>query len=288
MVGYLEVLAAVSIWAFFNGILVNGIKTSGVGVGTWTALVGIATFGITFIFSGNPLGGLAGHQLIALAGLGIAAALNNSCYYTALKISIPNAALFHYLAPLLVIFWVIFPIFYQPITGASMVALVIGFVGVAWIIGPNIRDGNKRLIILGFCSATFYSLEIVLSGLVSKKLNVSPDASAFTKLLFQALVMPIVGFMMPIVRIGPRESVKVQDNKEWPKILIGGALLYLSFVLYFAGAQTVSDLHRGVLGYIDRIGAILLGAWYFRQPITKNILIGGIFILGAGLIITFF
>ena len=39
--GYLQVLGAVSIWAFFNGVLVKGIKTSGVGVGMWTGMVGV-------------------------------------------------------------------------------------------------------------------------------------------------------------------------------------------------------------------------------------------------------
>ena len=74
--GYLQVLGAVSIWAFFNGILVNGIKTSGVGVGTWTALVGIITFCITFAFGEIP-GELPAYHLMMLASLGIFAALNN-------------------------------------------------------------------------------------------------------------------------------------------------------------------------------------------------------------------
>lgn len=280
MTGYFEILGAVSIWAFFNGILINGIKTSGVGVGTWTALIGIVTFSITFLFSGIPSLPPA-YSLLMLTLLGISAALNNSCYYTALKISIPNAALFHYLAPLLVVFWALsFPIFYQPITGAAILAVLGGLIGIIWLVGPNLKEGNGRLVLLGAASAFFYSLEIVLSGYISKTLGVPPDISAFTKLSFQALVMPIAG-----VALG--DSIKVRDSKEWPKIIVGGALLYVSFVLYFAGAETVSDMHRGIIGYIDRIGAILLGCWYFRQPITKNILIGGAFILGAGLLTIF-
>jgi drug/metabolite transporter (DMT)-like permease len=280
MMGYLQVLGAVSIWAFFNGILVNGIKTSGVGVGTWTALVGIVTFSITFALSGIP-SGLSTHHLMMLALLGIFAALNNSCYYTALKISIPNAALFHYLAPLLVIFWVLsFEIFRQPITQLAIIAVLVGLIGVFWLVGPNIREGNKRLVILGFASAIFYSLELVLSGYVSKNLGVSSNVSAFTKLLFQAMVMPLIGLALG-------ESIRVSSSKEWPKIIAGGALLYISFVLFFRGAQTVIPIHLGILGYIDRVGAILLGCWYFRQPVTKNILIGGAFILGAGLLLIF-
>ena len=282
MTGYLEVLAAVSIWAIFNGIVVNGIKTSGVGVGMWTGLVGIGTFLIGFMMAGSPFSGLSAYQFVMLACLGITAGLNNSLYYTALKISIPNAALFHYLAPLMVIFWaLLFPIFYQPASYASILAVLIGFVGIWWIVKPNLEDGNRRLIYLGLGSAIFYSLEIVFSGYVSNKLAVPPEASSFAKLLFQAITMPIVGMLLG-------DSVRVENSKEWPKIIAGGALLYLSFVLYFAGAQTVSDLHRGVLGYIDRIGAIMLGAWYFNQKITRHILIGGALILGAGLLVIFF
>ena len=58
-------------------------------------------------------------------------------------------------------------------------------------------------------------------------------------------------------------------------------------MLYFAGSQTVSDLDRGVLGYIDRIGAIVLGALIFKEKLTKNIIIGGVLILGAGLLLIF-
>lgn len=278
MAGYLAVLGAVSIWAFFNGILVKGIKTSGVGVGTWTAIFGIVAFFISFVgkFEYDASIEPDYYPLIILACLGISAALNNACYYTALKISIPNAALFHYLAPLLVIFWALsFAMFRQPIPQTAVIALFIGFIGVFWLVGPNFKEGNRKLVLLGLLSAFFYSLEIVLSGYVSNRLHIPSDVSAFTKLLFQALVMPIVGLALG-------DSIWIKDSREWPKIIAGGALLYLSFVLYFAGAETVSDLHRGVLGYIDRIGAILLGCWFFRQAITKNILIGGILILGAG------
>jgi drug/metabolite transporter (DMT)-like permease len=224
MIGYLEILGAVSIWAFFNGILVNGIKTSGVGVGTWTALIGILSFGITFIF-GQGIGGLSNHQLIMLTLLGTFAALNNACYYTALKISIPNAALFHYLAPLLIIFWVFsFEIFRQPITQTAIMAVLLGLIGVIWLVRPNLKEGNKRLIFLGIFSAIFYSLEIVLSGYVSTTLAVPSDVSAFSKLLFQALVMPMAG-----IALG--ESIRVKEPREWIKIIAGGILLYISFFI---------------------------------------------------------
>lgn len=279
MIGYLEVLGAVSIWAFFNGILVNGIKTSGTGVGAWTGLVGMLISALVFLVVGVPSAGLSVTAIIFLSLLGISAGLNNGCYYTAIKISVTNAPVFHYLAPLLVIGWYFVPIFSQPILWFDVLAVVGGFIGIAWVVIPNFKEGNRRLIYLGFGSAFFYSLEIVLSGYISKELHIAEEISAFWKLLFQFLVMPIFAAFLG-------ESIRVNKKERW-KVILGGVLLYISFILYFAGSATVSDLHRGVLGYIDRIGALLLGAWWFRKPLTKNILIGAVIILGAGLLIVF-
>ena len=65
MIGYLQVLGAVSIWAFFNGVLVKGIKTSGVGVGMWTGIFG--AFFCLIGIEGN-LGPVSPAQLLGLAG----------------------------------------------------------------------------------------------------------------------------------------------------------------------------------------------------------------------------
>ena len=245
----------------------------------------MATFGLMSLFGYGFNTHLTGHQALILIQLGVFAGLNNSFNYTAIKISVPVALLFHYLAPLLVIVWyLVFPIFYKPISYTSVIALFIALAGVIYMALPNLKEGNRRLVRLGTLSAIFYSLEIVFSGYLSNELHVPAATSSFTKLFFQAMIMPIAGVLMG-------ESTKVSDKNDWPKMVLGGVLLYVSFILYFAGSATVSDLHRGVLGYIDRIGAIALGAYFFkneRAKITKNVWIGGVLILGAGLIILFF
>ncbi len=276
----LYILGAVLIWAFFNGVLVKSIKTSGVGVGFWTAVMGVI-FYLGDKFKISDLYGLNESQLLALACLGVFAGLNNACYYTALKISIPNAALFHYMAPLLIVVWILLiPAFNAPVPFIAFVALIIGFFGTAYVAAPSLKEGNWKLILLGSGSAIFYSLEIILAGYLSQKLNIAPEISSFTKLLFQAIVMLAVS-------VTAKESIGIRSGSDMLKIALGGVLLYLSFVLYFTGSADpgVSDLDRGILSYIDRIGAIALGAWIFKEKITRNIWIGGALILGASLLI---
>lgn len=280
--GYLQVLGAVSIWAFFNGYLVKKIRASGVGVGTWTAFVGVLIYSIAFLFNGIPEG-LSHYNLAMLALLGIFAALNNSLGYTAIKISIPVALLFHYLAPIFVPLWgLVFKVFYQPLGLAPVLAIVVAVFGMILLAVPNFKEGNKKLLLLGLGSAVFYSLEIVFSKYLSADLGVPAQVSAFTKLLFQMAVTPI----MAVVIL--KESLRIGNKKEWLKITAGGLLLCLSFMWYFMGAKTVSGVQLGILSYIDRVGAIALGAYFFNETINRNTAIGGLMILGAGFMVIFF
>ena len=84
------------------------------------------------------------------------------------------------------------------------------------------------------------------------------------------------------------QSIGVHKKTEWLKIILAGGLLYLSFVLYFSGVQTVPVKHSAVLGYIDRIGAIVLGAYFFKEKLTKSVWLGGALILAAGLLVALF
>lgn len=279
MIGYLEVSGAVLIWAIINGLLIKGIKTSGVGVGTWMSFVGVLIF---FALSGgaNPFYGLNKYQFTMLIHLGIVSALNNSLFYTALKMTyVYNAALVHYFASILVIPLIFFiPQFKEVLGAVDIMALIIGFAGLAVITVPNLF-GPKRWLYFALGSALFYSLEMLFGRMVSTH-GVPAETSALVKLLAQTAIMPVVGLAL-------RQSVAVKEKTEWIKIILAGGLLYLSFILYFSGIQTVPVKHSAVLGYVDRIGAIILGAYFFKEKLTKSIWLGGSLILTAGLLVVF-
>lgn len=281
MTGYLEILGAVLIWAVINGLLVKGIKTSGVGVGTWMSVVGVAVFGILFLFTSNPFSGITAPLAVNLVLLGLFCAVNNSCFYTALKMTeVYNAALVHYFAaPLAVLTVMLIPSVHESVSGPNLLAVIVGFVGLIVIAAPNLK-GNRKWLYFALGSAVFYSLEMVWSGIVSKG-GVEPNVSAFAKLTSQAAIMPIVGLV-----IG--QSIKVKEKSEWKKLVFAGVLLFLSFVLFFGGMATVPVKHLAVLGYIDRIGAIVLAAIFFKERLTRNVWIGGGLIILADVLIAVF
>lgn len=289
MIGYLEVLGAVSIWAIFNGAVVRGCKTSGVGVGTWTGFTGVIIFFLFFLIGGHSFPHLNQAQIIGLVCLGTFAALNNICCYTGIKISMVNTLLFHYLAPLLIPVWaILIPSFKITVNTTDIIALVVGVLGMIWMGIPNFR-GNKKWLYFALGSAFFYSLEIVFSGYVSSKdqLYISDDIAALAKLSAQAMLMPLVGTVL-LARLLPQIDFSLGiKNREISKLMLGGALLYISFILYFSGSATVDAMPRGILGYIDRVGAIAIGVILFHEKITRQAWMGGALILGAGLLIIF-
>src|SRR3989344_9216719 len=145
MIGYLEVLGAVSIWAIINGLVIKGVKkTSGVGVGTWMSLVGVAIFSFMFLAK-NPFVGLNQYQVTMLVLLGLTSAVNNSLFYTALKMTyVYNAALLHYFASILAILLIAFvPMFKESLLPVDIIAVLVGFMGLAIITIPNWQGASR-------------------------------------------------------------------------------------------------------------------------------------------------
>src|SRR3989338_10954536 len=107
MIGYLEVLGAVLIWAVINGLIIKdaGSHVAPTVLGALMSLVGVILFLPTLFFTGWPK--LDRKKKFLLLGLGVSAALNNSLFYTALTMTpVYNAALVHYFASILAIMWI--------------------------------------------------------------------------------------------------------------------------------------------------------------------------------------
>lgn len=280
MIGYLEVLGAVSIWALINGLVIKdaGSHVAPTVLGALMSFVGIILFLPTLFSTGWPK--LDRRKKTLLFGLGLSAALNNSFFYTALTMTpVYNAALVHYFASVLAILWIgIVPTFKEKLDKTSLISMVLGIVGLIIMTGSSWME-HKPWLYFAFLSAVFYSLEIVFSSQVSKN-EIDPKFSAFTKLGFQLLIMPIVGLMLGHSFRVPLASMSY--------IGFAGLLLFISFVLIFSGLKTVPVKHFSVLGYLDRIGTITIGRFYWGEVFGSAVWIGGLLILLAEIPIIFF
>jgi len=299
---YLKLFSATGIWAFFNGYLVPSLshigklerkpeQASGAAFGMITGIVGAFFAAAGFFLKSwrtgeNPFAGLNRKQLAALAGLGIITGAANVCWYTALGMGhVANAALVHSLAyPLSVLPLIFF--LKEKLRPLHVAAIGLGFAGVLAIAWPKNGAHFGVEAWLGFTLLSVMGLigEIFFSTLLGEgHLNVPNRVSAFAKLLFQ----------IPTMFLGARilgQSLAFSSSAALTKGVLGGLLLYVSFILVFGSLGREEDgkvpgRDFGIIGYTERIGTVALGILVFGETLTKNILIGGACMLAAELLV---
>ena len=279
---YFKVVCGVLIWAVINGLIIKdaGSVIAPTVLGALMSLVGVILF-LPHLFT-NPWPEFNSRQKWFLLGLGLSAALNNSFFYTALAskdsdAKIAGIVLIHYLASIIAIVWTALPIFREKLDKTSLVAITIGFLGLVIMTGENWL-GHGLWFYFALLSAFFYSLEIVFSRQVSVT-GVDPYFSSFAKLGFQLIVMPLVGLYLG-------HSFSVPAN-QYLYIVFAGLLLFVSFILVFSGFKNVPVKHFSVLGYLDRLGAIAIARFWWKESFGLNVWIGGAMILLAELPLLF-
>lgn len=279
---YLKVVGGVLIWAIINGFVIKNTSqyVAPTILGALMSLVGVTLY-LPYLLFGPKLR-LSARQAKLLLSLGVVAALNNSFFYTALAITkVANAALVHYFASIIAIIWIAFiPAFREKIDKASFTSIVLGIAGLLIMIGGSWLS-HELWLYLALLSAFFYSWEIVFSKHVSS-LGIPAHLSSFTKLAFQLAIMPVMAIVL-----GQPFTVPVSS---YFAILVAGLLLFGSFLLIFSGLkdERVSARHFSVIGYLDRIGAIAIGYFWWGERFGFNVWIGGLLILAAEIPILLF
>lgn len=278
---YLKIICGVLIWAVINGLIIKdaGSIIAPTILGALMSLVGIFLF-LPYLLL-NPWPKLNKNQKIFLVGLGLSAAINNSFFYTALAMAdakVSTVSLVHYFSSILAILWVIsIPKFKERLDLASVIAVLMGIVGLVVMTGATLLE-SRMWLYFSLLSAFFYSLEIVFSRQSSLN-EISPYISAFTKLGFQVLMMPIVGLFLG-------HSFYIPPN-QYGYIVFAGILLFISFILVFSGLKQVPVKHFSALGYLDRLGAVAIARFWWKESFGLNIWIGGLLILLAELPLLF-
>ncbi|OGY17877.1 MAG: hypothetical protein A3F04_02285 [Candidatus Chisholmbacteria bacterium RIFCSPHIGHO2_12_FULL_49_9] len=269
-------LGAVSIWGVSTGILVKLISIPAF------ALYAIGAFwGIVFLLSSlalkNKLSDLLRYStktLRLMLGVGLGIAVNNGLFFTAIKSgTVANAVLTHYLAPIFVVLIFGPLILKEKITIKNFVLAILGFVGLLVLILPDIGRSIDRALIYGSLSAIFFAFHTVLEKRVTQTKADPLSAVVYKNAVPLVLFLP---FAMNSIQAGISPT-------NWFWLSIWGILvLGISFLLFFQGIRQIPATSASILSYGEPIGAIILAAIFFKEPVTLYTLIGGMFIIGSG------
>ncbi len=279
MKNYLRILGAVSIWAIINGLVIKGVHASPTAIGFWMGFVGALLCLVVFIFNNfKSFRELNKSSCLLLILLGAAAGVNNVFFYVAIKMNeVANVALIHYVAQPIAVFWLVW-LLKEKLTKQHIAAMVLGFIGLTVLVWKNGGITFELWLLFALFSAFFYSWEIFFSRKLGVE-NIDPMLSASSKLIFQMMAMSVGAVIFS-------QSLAVSHTSLW-QLLVAGALLFVSFVWVFRGLMTVSGRDFSIMGYVDRLGAVLIGILVFGESLTWQKLVGGGLILLAQAIVLF-
>lgn len=277
-IGYLEITAAVSIWAASSGILVRWINQGAeiiYGVGAITGFIFVLVWLFLKKEQNKIKESLPWKKELALIGLFIG--LNNGLFYAAIKLTtISNAVITHYFEPILLVLIFAPIILGQRIKREHVIASLIGFVGLVMMLWPQTSFSKINAgILLGLASAVFFAWHIAIESKLATTTKIDPLAEVIYKNGVPALM-----FLPFVVARSIGGNISLED---WGKLILFGILvLGISFVLLYKGLGKVSSQSASVLFYGEPIGAIILAAIIWSEPISFIAVVGGVLILTAG------
>lgn len=274
--GYFWTILAVFIFAFSSGILVRFISVPAFtlySIGSFWAIV----FLIVSLALKRKLDDLLSYPATTLwlmLGVGLGIAINNGLFFTALKSGlISNAVLAHSLAPLLVVLMFEPIMLKEKIIVKNVVLSILGLVGIYVLVLPNLGRSIDVALIYGSLAAVFWAFHTVLEKKVTRT-----TADPLSAVVYKNLV-PFVVFS-PFAFHSIQEGISF-NNMLWLAIF-GILVLGAAFIFYFKGIKKISATSVSILNYIEPIGAIVLAAVFFNEPVSMYTIVGGMLIILSG------
>ena len=188
-------------------------------------------------------------------------AISTVCYYTQSLFLIIGAAL----------------IYHERLSTKKFICILTAFFGMILVSGVLSGEGitldGLKGIIFSLLGAITYAIVV----LINKGLkNISTMDTTMAQLFFAAIIV------LPYTLITEDVSAIHLSLRGFICLLILGALhTGIAYVVYFGAVKTLQAQTVAIISYIDPVEAVMLSAFFLREPITAMVVIGAAMILGA-------
>ena len=216
-----------------------------------------------------------GKNLFPLALSGIALGLNWVFLFAGYRYGIAISSLCNYMAPVIVV--VITSLFYkEKINLKQILCIVMAFVGMLMLLG--IFEGNSAVDIRCVLYGSLAAIGFVILVLINRRLqDIRPLEKTFVQLLFSALiVLPYVYFNGGFP--------KAFDLRSTVLVMILGFLhTGVAYICYFSSIDVLPAQSIAVLGYLEPVLNLLIGALILHEKIGITGIIGALLIILASI-----
>lgn len=271
---FLKYLAAVLVFGT-NGLVASHIPLSSYEIVLLRTTIGGAALLALFFLTGNRIT-VHRHRrdllFLLLSAFGMAG--NWLFLYEAYQhIGVGAATLCCYCGPVIVM--LLSPVFFkEKLTFPKLLGFAVVCLGVVLVNNDALSGGNAWGFLCGMLSALMYALLVIADKKVE---HISSMENATLQLVFTAIFVAAFvglkqGFALPIT------------GEMLPWILLLGLVnTGLGCWCYFTSIGALPVQTVSVCGYLEPLGAVVLGALLLHEPMTPANIIGAVCILGGAM-----
>ena len=271
---FLKYLAAVLVFGT-NGLVASHIPLSSYEIVLLRTAIGGAALLVLFFLTGNRI---TIHRyrrdllFLLLSAFGMAG--NWLFLYEAYQhIGVGAATLCCYCGPVIVM--LLSPVFFkEKLTWPKLLGFAVVCLGVVLVNNDALSGGSTWGFLCGMLSALMYALLVIADKKVE---HISSMENATLQLVFTAIFVAVFvglkqGFALPIT------------GEMLPWILLLGLVnTGLGCWCYFTSIGSLPVQTVSVCGYLEPLGAVVLGALLLHEPMSAANIIGAVCILGGAM-----
>lgn len=186
------------------------------------------------------------------------------------------ATLCYYMAPTIVV--LLSPLLFgEKLTARRALCALAAIGGMALVTGAGRGGAGSPLgIAFGLAAACLYAAVVILN----KK---TPGADVFEKTTIQLFAAGLA--VLPYLLLSEGFNFGALGGRELALLAVAGLVhTGVAYLLYFGSMDGLRAQSAAMLSYLDPVFALLLSAFFLKEPMSVSGLIGAVLILGAACI----
>ena len=164
----------------------------------------------------------------------------------------------------------------EKLSPRKIFCVIIAFCGmilVSGVLQTGLRLSELKGVIFGVSGGFFYAMVVLINKYMK---DISPMNTVIMQLAMVSLIM------LPYSALtGAFGEVSVTTAGLICLLILGFLHTGIGYIIYFDAVNRLPAQTVGIMSYIDPVEAVLLSAFFLKEPISVYTVIGAVMILGA-------
>ncbi len=167
----------------------------------------------------------------------------------------------------------------EKLSPRKLVCVAIAFCGMIFVSGvlqAGFHISELKGVLFGIAGGFFYAMVVLINKYMK---DISPVNTTIMQMALVSLIM------LPYsAATGGLAAARVTTVGIICLIVLGALHTGIGYIIYFDAVNKLPAQTVGILSYIDPVEAVLLSAFFLKEPMTVWTVIGAVMILGAAAI----